>query len=118
MFLFFRFIFKKNLPNTVLIIYQTKPCFHPELDTKSQTKEAFLKEKEGWWGVFVVDDALFEIGWVDMALMEATAEPANKEILSVSTFKETNMFVVAECFLSGLLEEPGEHPVSTDGETW
>ena len=28
------------------------------------------------------------------------------------------MFVVAEHFLSGLLEKHGEHPVSTDGGTW
>jgi hypothetical protein len=27
--------------------YQTKPCFHLELDMNAQTKEAFLKEKEG-----------------------------------------------------------------------
>ena len=45
-------------------------------------------------------------------------EPANKEILSISISKERNMFVVAERFLSGLLEEHGEHPVSTDGGAW
>ena len=44
-------------------------------------------------------------------------EPKNKEILSVSTSKERNMFV-DERFLSGLLEEHGEQPVPTDGGTW
>jgi putative transposase len=48
----------------------------------------------------------------------AIVEPANKEILSVSISRERTMYVVAECFLPGLLEEHGEHPVSTDGETW
>jgi putative transposase len=46
-------------------------------------------------------------------------EPADKEILAISKSisKERNMFV-AERFLSGHLEEHGEHPVSTDGGTW
>jgi hypothetical protein len=43
----FQVVFKKNLSNTVLILYQTKPCFQPELDTKAQTKENPVKEKEG-----------------------------------------------------------------------
>jgi hypothetical protein len=42
------------------MIYQTKPCSHLKLDTKIQTKEAFLKEKEGR-GI-VVDETLLRIG--------------------------------------------------------
>jgi putative transposase len=65
---------------------------------------------------FVVDEALLKIGsglvWLWVAI-----EPKNKEILSISISRERNMFV-AERFLSGLLEEHGEHPVSTDGGTW
>ena len=43
----FQVVFKKNLSNTVLVLYQTKPCFHLELDTELQTKENPVKEKEG-----------------------------------------------------------------------
>ena len=48
----------------------------------------------------------------------AIEEPANKEILAIRISMERNMFVVVECFLSGFLEEHGEHPLSTDGGTW
>ncbi len=65
---------------------------------------------------FVVDETLLKIG-SELVWLWVAIEPANKEILSISISKERNMFV-AERFLSGLLEEHGEHPVSTDGGTW
>ncbi len=65
---------------------------------------------------FVVDETLLKIG-SELIWLWVAIEPTNKEILSVSISKERNMFV-AERFLSGLLEENGEHPVSTDGGTW
>src|SRR3989337_2063526 len=65
---------------------------------------------------FVVDDTLLKIG-SELIWLWVAIEPTNKEILSVSISKERNMFV-AERFLSDLLEEHGEHPVSTDGGTW
>jgi hypothetical protein len=59
--LFFRFIFEKNPSKTVItLIKRTKPCFHLELNTKVQTKEAFLKEKGV--GESVVDETLLKIG--------------------------------------------------------
>ena len=65
---------------------------------------------------FVVDETLLklvsELVWRGVAI-----EPANKEILSISISKERNMFMPKR-FLSGLLEEHGEHPVLTDGGTW
>ncbi len=66
---------------------------------------------------FAVDETLLKIGSELAWLWWIAIEPANKEILSISISKERNMFV-AKRFLSGLLEEHGEHPVSTDGGTW
>ncbi len=43
----------------------------------------------------------------------------NKEILGISTSKEQkNMFVVAEHFLSDVVDDYSSHPVSTDSGSW
>jgi putative transposase len=44
-------------------------------------------------------------------------EPKDKEILSITTSKDRNM-LVAEKFLSEVVEKYGSHSVSTDGGTW
>jgi putative transposase len=44
-------------------------------------------------------------------------EPKDKEIIQINISRERIM-LLAERFLSKLLEEYGEHPVSTDGGTW
>ena len=65
---------------------------------------------------FIVDETQIKVGsefiwlWVVIAV-------ESKEILGLNISKERNMFV-AEHFLSGIVEEYGEHPVSTDGGTW
>ncbi len=46
----------------------------------------------------------------------ATLEPESKEILGTSISKEQNMFVAIERFISDVVEEHGEHPVSTEME--
>lgn len=65
---------------------------------------------------FIVDETLIKIGseftWLWVAI-----EPKDKGILSINISKERNM-LLAERFLSNLLEEHGQHPVSTDGGTW
>ena len=65
---------------------------------------------------FVVDETLLKIG-SELIWLWVAIEPTSKEIPSVSISKERNMFV-AERFLSDLVEEHGEHSVSTDGGTW
>jgi putative transposase len=46
-------------------------------------------------------------------------EPDDKEILGISISKERkNMFVVAEHFLSDVVDDYGSHPVSPDGGSW
>ena len=44
-------------------------------------------------------------------------EPKDKELLSITISKDRNM-LVAEKFLSKVVEKYGSHPVSTDGGTW
>jgi transposase-like protein len=44
-------------------------------------------------------------------------EPKDKEILSITTYKDRNM-LVADKFLSKVVEKYGSHPVSTDGGIW
>ncbi len=48
-----------------------------------------------------------------------TIELENKRILAQSISKEGDMFVVTERFLSSMVKEYNEHPVSTDDDdTW
>ncbi len=44
-------------------------------------------------------------------------EPKDKEILGMSISKKRNMFVT-ERFLSDVVEEYGEHPISMDIGAW
>jgi putative transposase len=66
---------------------------------------------------YVIDETVIIVGsefiwvWVDI-------EPESKEILGMSISKERNMFVVIEQFISDVVDEYGEHPVSTAGGTW
>ena len=65
---------------------------------------------------YIIDETLIKVGseliWLWIAI-----DPENKQILAVSVSKERNMFV-AERFLSNLVKDYGNHPVSTDGGTW
>ncbi|MDQ6723605.1 MAG: transposase [Thermoproteota archaeon] len=65
---------------------------------------------------YIIDETAIKTGsesiWFWVAI-----EPKDREILSTSISKERNMFV-AERFLSSIVNEYGEHPVSTDGGTW
>ena len=65
---------------------------------------------------YIIDETAIKAGseliWLWIAI-----EPKDREILSISISKERNMFV-AERFLSDIVNEYGEHPVSTDGGTW
>ena len=45
-------------------------------------------------------------------------ESETKHILGISISKEQNMFVAHERFLSNVVRDYREHPVSTDGGTW
>jgi putative transposase len=65
---------------------------------------------------YVVDETVIKIG-SELIWLWVAIEPKDKEILSINISKERNMFV-AERFLSNLLEEYGNHPISTDGGTW
>lgn len=65
---------------------------------------------------YIIDETLIKVGseliWLWIAI-----ESENRQILAVSVSKERNMFV-AERFLSNLVNDYGNHPVSTDGGTW
>ncbi|MGI0000553.1 MAG: DDE-type integrase/transposase/recombinase [Nitrososphaeraceae archaeon] len=65
---------------------------------------------------YIIDETLIKVGseliWFWIAI-----ESENRQILAVSVSKERNMFV-AERFLSNLVNDYGNHPVSTDGGTW
>lgn len=65
---------------------------------------------------FIIDETQLKVGseiiWLWVAI-----ESETKNILAISISKERNMFV-AERFLSDIVNEFGQHPVSTDGGTW
>lgn len=61
---------------------------------------------------YIIDETIIKVGseyiWLWVAI-----EPKDKEILEITVSKERNMFVVAERFLSNIVEEYGPRPVST-----
>ena len=65
---------------------------------------------------FIIDETQLKVGseyvWLWVAI-----EFETKDILAIRISKERNMFV-AERFLSDIIDEYGQHPVSTDGGTW
>jgi len=65
---------------------------------------------------FMIDEALIKIGsayiWIWVAI-----ELKSREILALDISKERNM-LIAERFISSLVQIHGKHPVSTDGGTW
>jgi len=65
---------------------------------------------------YIVDKTLIKVG-SELIWLWVAIEPENRQILAVSISKERNMFV-AERFLSNLVKDYGNHPVSTDGGTW
>ncbi len=65
---------------------------------------------------YIVDETLLKVGSAFVWLWVAI-EPKNKEILALNISKERNM-LIAERFISGLVQIHGKHPVSTDGGTW
>jgi putative transposase len=65
---------------------------------------------------YVIDETILKVGseyiWLWIAI-----EPENRQILALNISKERNM-LIAERFISSLVQIHGEHPVSTDGGTW
>ena len=74
------------------------------------------KKKVSEYPCIQKDETIIKAGseyiWLWVAI-----EPKDKEILGMSISKERNMFV-AERFLSSIVDEYGQHTVSTDGGTW
>jgi putative transposase len=68
---------------------------------------------------FIIDETQLKVGSGIMWLWVAIEYKTNKNILAISISKERNMFVAIERFLSDIVYEYGQHPVSTDdGGTW
>ena len=65
---------------------------------------------------FILDETQIKVG-SELIWLWVVIEPESKEVLRLNISKERNMFV-AERFLSSVIKEYGEHPVSTDGGTW
>jgi putative transposase len=65
---------------------------------------------------FILDETQIKVG-SELIWLWVAIEPESKEVLRLNISKERNMFV-AERFLSNVIKEYGEHPVSTDGGTW
>jgi putative transposase len=65
---------------------------------------------------FILDETQIKVG-SELIWLWVAIEPESKEVLRLNISKERNMFV-AERFLSHVVKEYGEHPVSTDGGTW
>ena len=65
---------------------------------------------------FIIDETLLKIGskfvWLWVAI-----EPKHRQILKADISFERTM-LVAERFITSLINRYGKHPISTDGGTW
>ena len=99
------FCFRKVKRSHVAIWNWIQKC-HPK---KISSKRKKIEE-------YIVDETLVKVG-SELVWLWVAIEPENRQILALSMSKERNM-LIAERFLSGLIQIHGKHPVSTDGGTW
>src|SRR3954453_21144510 len=75
-----------------------------------------IKSKRKKVSEYIVDETMLKVGseyiWLWIAI-----EPENCRILALSISNERNM-LIAERFLSSIVEDYGKNIVSTDGGTW
>ncbi len=76
---------------------------------KSTNQRRYLKIKEKKILEYIIDETLIKVGAEFIWLWWITIESKNKEILALSISKERNMFVVAERFLSRMVNDCGKH---------
>jgi len=62
---------------------------------------------------YIIDETMIKVGSAEYVWLWVIIEPKDNEILSITTSKDRNM-LVAEKFLSKVVEKYGSHPVSTD----
>jgi len=65
---------------------------------------------------YIVDETLLKVG-SELIWLWVAIEPVNGQILAQNMTQDRNM-LIAERFLSGVVRDYGNHPVSTDGGTW
>ncbi len=90
-----------------------------EPDTKIYTSKNIIykKKKVSEYSCIQKDETIIKAGSEYIWLWVAIIEPKDKEILGMSISKERNMFVASERFLSSIVDEYGQHTVSTDRGT-
>ena len=82
---------------------------------KYQPKKFSTKRKK--INGYIIDETQIKVGsqyiWLWVAI-----EPKNRQILHIDISFERTMLIVAERFITSLLNTNCKHPVSTDGGTW
>ncbi len=81
---------------------------------KYKPKKISNKKKKKDIDEYIIDETAIKAG-SELIWLWVVIEPKDREILSFNISKERNMFVASERFLSHIIKEYGEHPVSTDG---
>ena len=131
--------FVRNRTSTIVVMYSLYLYFLG-LSLRNVSKELFIFREENkrrsyvsvWnWiqrfaeypsykrkrvTAFIIDETVIQIGsqhfWLWIAI-----EPIHSSVLGIYISEERNM-LVAEKFISSLVEKYGRHPVYTDGGTW
>jgi putative transposase len=90
-------------------IQKYKPQKLKEKKKKKNIKEYFCLQK---------DETAIKVG-SELIWLWVTIEPKDREILSTSMSKERKICLLYQNVLSNIVNEYGEHPISTDGGgTW
>jgi putative transposase len=129
--------FERNRTSTIVIMYSLYLYFLGlSLRNTSKALVIFKDEKRSYVSVwnwiqrfaeypiykrkrvtaFIIDETVIQIGsqhfWLWIAI-----EPIHSSVLGIYISEERNM-LIAEKFISSLVEKYGRHPVYTDGGTW
>ena len=92
-------------------------------------KEAMLQSGNGFKSIILkryyqrekgfqsYHETILKIWFLQYIWLWIAIEPENRQILALNISKERNM-LIAERFISSLVQIHGNHPVSTDGGTW
>ena len=98
--------FLNKVKRSHVVIWKWIQKYHPK---KILSKRKRISE-------YVIDETILKVG-SEYHLLWIAIEPENRQILALNISKERNM-LIAERFISSLVQIHGNHPVLTDGGTF
>jgi len=111
-FLFFRFVIKKNFCKAIILCFIKRNHVSIRNWIQKYLPKKLLSSTKRKIDKYIVDETMVKIG-SELVWLWVIIETKNKKVLSMTISKEKNM-LVAKRFLSKVIEEHCKHSVSTE----